>query len=346
MALRRCLRCERLYSFSDEEERPCRYHSGTYKGQGVVKMWSCCRDPLASAIGCRVGTHIEDADATAMLDSYYLTQPDPHAPICLMCPSDEEPVDMSTLEIVFENPDGGLHSAMRMSFDPPIVTLPLSHEPAPPAPAPPPAEAPAEAPPPSDGSAAAGGTGLQTVTVPYIVGRHDTFASIAMRHKMTPAELMRCSSPAPAPPHRAMRLTPSLSRAHRSLNGLRRQHVLPGKVVLVWAERSETQVEEEKHRAMLRQFRRLCRCTVGEALHYLETAEYDMGAALLARNDDVAWERQQDEKAAAALAQRETREKEQQAQLLARRGEGEGATWWGRCAGGLGRKIEVCCGAA
>ena len=116
----------------------------------------------------------------------------------------------------------------------------------------------------------------------------------------------------------------------------------PGKVILVWAERSETQVEEEKHRTMLRQFRRLCRCTVGEALHYLESAEHDMGAALLARNDDVAWERQQHEKAALAVAEAQAREKEAWRDDDARRDEG----WFGRCTGGLGRKIEVCCGAA
>lgn len=120
--------------------------------------------------------------------------------------------------------------------------------------------------------------------------------------------------------------------------------MLPGKVILVWAERSETQVEEEKHRTMLRQFRRLCRCTVGEALHYLETAEYDMGAALLARNDDLAWERQQNQNVAAAVAEAETREKEALRDDASRRG--DGTTWWGRCVGGLGRKIEVCCGVA
>ena len=62
MALRRCSRCECTYHNDDE---PCRFHAGRFRG-----WWTCCKEPLQSAQGCRSGLHIEDAAATAMFDAY------------------------------------------------------------------------------------------------------------------------------------------------------------------------------------------------------------------------------------------------------------------------------------
>ena len=115
----------------------------------------------------------------------------------------------------------------------------------------------------SDG--AVGGTGLRTETVAYVVGVHDTFAAIAMRHKMTEDEMMR-------------------------LNSLRRRHVRPGDIVLVYAQRSDEESRDELRRQMVRRFRREWRCPVGEALYYLEGASYEFDAATADRRRDVDWE--------------------------------------------------------
>ena len=65
MSLARCIRCEAFFQLDgDDEARCCTYHPGVYR-----LWWSCCREPLQSATGCRRGTHVADPHATALLDS-------------------------------------------------------------------------------------------------------------------------------------------------------------------------------------------------------------------------------------------------------------------------------------
>ena len=124
-----------------------------------------------------------------------------------------------------------------------------------------------DAQPQEESAAAAGGGGTRTVPVPYVVGPHDTWQSICLKHRMSTEEL-------------------------RTLNGLpyhnRRARV--GDVLLVWAERSEVEQTEDWKRQLVRQFRRLTGCSSSEAAYYLETHEYQIGEALRERTHDHAWE--------------------------------------------------------
>ena len=63
MSLSRCLRCESLY-YNDRVEPNCRYHVGQFRA-----WWSCCKEPLYSARGCRSGMHVEDQSYTQVNES-------------------------------------------------------------------------------------------------------------------------------------------------------------------------------------------------------------------------------------------------------------------------------------
>lgn len=63
MSLSRCLRCESLY-YNDCVEPNCRYHVGQFRA-----WWSCCKEPLYSARGCRSGMHVEDQSYTQVNES-------------------------------------------------------------------------------------------------------------------------------------------------------------------------------------------------------------------------------------------------------------------------------------
>ena len=56
-------------------------------------------------------------------------------------------------------------------------------------------------------------------------------------------------------------------------------------------------------RQMVRKFRRENRCSLGEAVYYLETSEYDIAAAVAERRKDLEWERQQRQASDAAATQ-------------------------------------------
>ena len=116
-----------------------------------------------------------------------------------------------------------------------------------------------------ESAAAVGGSGLRTVPVPYVVGPHDTWQSICLRHRMTSAELLE-------------------------LNGLRNRRARVGDVLMVWAERSDEQQNEDWKRQLVRQFRRLTGCGNSEALYYLELHEYAIGDAIRERTKDVSFE--------------------------------------------------------
>ena len=84
---------------------------------------------------------------------------------------------------------------------------------------------------------------------------------------------------------------------------------------------------------LLRHFRRLCKCPEGEARYYLESAGFDMAAALAARNADTAWEQEQ-ALAAQARLEAEAREHKAQQQQAAATGAAPapGEPWWARFA--------------
>jgi len=164
MSLSRCLRCESLY-YNDRVEPSCRYHVGQFRA-----WWSCCKEPLYSARGCRSGMHVEDQSYTQLLDSY--------------CPPAIETVPIvETPRCVIEGPNGEICFAAEI-----IVTQP---EPAPvqEVATQPPEQGPRE--PPVESSTAAGGSGTRTVAVPYFVSAHDTFSSICLKHRMTADEVLR-----------------------------------------------------------------------------------------------------------------------------------------------------------
>ena len=64
MSLCRCSRCESHFYKEDNSSASCRFHTGHFR-----TWWSCCKEPLIGATGCRVGAHVEDVGYTAMLDS-------------------------------------------------------------------------------------------------------------------------------------------------------------------------------------------------------------------------------------------------------------------------------------
>ncbi len=276
MSLARCIRCEAFFQLDgDDEARCCTYHPGVYR-----LWWSCCREPLQSATGCRRGTHVADPHATALLDS-----------MCEIASSASRATGEETggeqQRVLITGPDGvtSLAQAVLITRPTPITS---------PAPAPAPAPAPKGSAA-AESDAAAGGEGTRTVAVPYTVMRTDTWSAIAMRHSMTSAELLR-------------------------LNGLRGPRAQVGEVLLVWAERSDTEQREDWRRQLLRQFRRRTGCSPAEALYYLEGADFivrrpsrsprqhsrastspdrhpyppfaQIGDAIRVRERDVQWERE------------------------------------------------------
>ena len=277
MSLCRCARCENLYYA--ESEQQCRYHSGHFR-----MWWSCCKEPLHGAPGCRVGAHVEDVGYTRMLDS---------AGASSMQHNESFGVLESSDQFVIQGPDGKISFAevIVSSSSTSLAEQPAKLAPAPvasPSPSVPAAaitmpahrstveEVAAEA---SDdpsaeasrdeSAAAAGGSGTRTVPVPYVVSPHDTFSSICLKHRMSPFEVCRLNG-----------LAPTNRRAR------------VGDVLLVWAERSDAQMSEDLHRTLVRQFRRLTGCSAAEALYYLEGHEYQIGDAIRARSHDASWERE------------------------------------------------------
>ena len=247
MSLARCSRCE--CSYYKEEASPCRYHTGTYTWR-----WSCCKDMSHGAPGCRVGSHVEDIGYSMLLDS--------------VCQPATQPME----SLIIEGPNGTIQVA-EVSLSPvtrrenaatqqPAVIAVIPDE--------------GEASPRSqaettqmettdESAAAAGGSALRTVPVPYVVGPHDTWASICVRHRMTNEELLQ-------------------------LNGLRNRRARVGDVILVWAERSDEQQSEDWKRQLVRQFRRRTGCSNQEALYYLEQHDYVIGDAIRTRVHDNRWE--------------------------------------------------------
>jgi len=239
------------------------YHPGQFR-----QWWSCCKDPIRGSAGCRAGTHIEDVQATAMMDALACF------PVLAahgrehVVPETQENIDPQPV-IVFEQPGGTLDMGEQMVLVP--LALPAASA----------ATAAAEAAPaivtehaaeeqtdvpPTTSDGAVGGGGIRTVTVPYVVGVHDSFAAVCMRHKMTEDELVR-------------------------LNSLRRRHVRSGDVILVYAERSDEASRDELRRQLVRRFRRECHCAAGEALYYLEGCDYDYDEAVQGRRRDFEWEK-------------------------------------------------------
>ena len=164
----RCARCESFYS-RDDTGHNCRYHSGQYRG-----WWSCCKEPLFSARGCRSAAHVEDRAYTAMLDSY--------------CPPAVE-VQADTENFVVEGPDGRIMAVAGM-----IITQQDAPAPVESIEVPETAEAserPAASSTPSSMPAQQGGQDGRTVAVPYMVGSADTWSSICLRHRMSSEELLR-----------------------------------------------------------------------------------------------------------------------------------------------------------
>jgi len=234
-----------------------------------------------------VSSHVEDVRATAMLDALAFHSSPASRQVDTIAPN--PPLDPQPV-VIFEQPGGALHvgEQQQVAIEKPSLSVNLAAPEVPPPPsvaegtgdAGPPAEDP-----PLSSDGAVGGTGVKTVTVPYVVGMHDTFAAICMRHQMTEDEMMR-------------------------LNSLRRRHVRSGDIVLVYAERSDEESRDELQRQLVRQFRRECRCTAGEALYYLEGTGYDMDAAMQGRRCDIEWEREV-EKARETRRQQALAEKEE-----------------------------------
>lgn len=297
MSLCRCSRCENLY-YAGNPDQQCRYHSGHFR-----MWWSCCKEPLASAAGCRQGAHTEDVGYTAMLDSY--------AAPCGIAHNDSFEVTDDTDRFVIQGPNGEISFAEVVVSQSPspdqqgtTAVMPASAS----------ATAAAEPSAPREGAeeedtqprdesdAAAGGSGSRTVPVPYVVSPHDTFSSICLKHRMSPFELCRLNG-----------LAPTNRRAR------------VGDVLLVWAERSDAEMSEDLHRMLVRQFRRLTGCSAAEALYYLEGHEYQIGDAIRTRTHDHAWEREravvvnlildEEEQARQAAATKAAEEAEAEAEL-------------------------------
>jgi len=207
---------------------------------------------MPDAPGCRTGVHMEDLAATAMLDAISAQfAPQPEAPV-----------------IIFEGPEGTLHVATQ----PPVLPLEkeAKHQPTPPKQSSPRIafggeRATANAVECSE-ETGDGGDALETVLVPYLVDHGDKFEAICMRHQMSAQELMR-------------------------INGLSRRSVRPGQTVLVWGQRSRGQQQEELRRSLVAEFRRVSKCSFGEARYYLEENSFDMATALAQRKNDLDWEK-------------------------------------------------------
>ena len=106
-----------LYRLDESVREPCCYHTGVYRA-----WWSCCKEPLRGARGCRTGVHVEDVGYTRMLDS-----------MCM--PATDEPVDDGTVSLV-EGPDGRIMAVAGIVVTQPAITV----APPPAAATPPPAE--------------------------------------------------------------------------------------------------------------------------------------------------------------------------------------------------------------
>mmetsp|Transcript_22508 Transcript_22508/g.66297 ORF Transcript_22508/g.66297 Transcript_22508/m.66297 type:complete len:332 (-) Transcript_22508:414-1409(-) len=258
MSVRRCTRCERLYS--DGEDGQCRYHPGQHYRLG----WTCCRDPSFSAPGCRFGSHVEDLNMTRALDEVLASaQPvcPPAAPLdSASRDSDSDSTSGPEPVIVFEDPSGTMSVAsVACGGEEPAATPPSPHclESV--------QAAPAAAAADGDDEEEANEERRGWFLVPYLVGPHDSFNAVCMRHRMAPEELSR-------------------------VNSLRHRSLRPGSTVLVWAERSETEVREAERATTLLCFRRQHSCSVGEARYYLELHEYDVERAIQQRRDDLDWE--------------------------------------------------------
>lgn len=136
-----------------------------------------------------------------------------------------------------------------------------------------PVKAPADQPAPETDAAvdAGGGDGndMMTVTVPYIVGSHDTFSSVCLKHNMSAKEVMQ-------------------------LNKMSGRIARPGDVLLVWAQRSSVEHEEDERKRLVRAFRRRCKCSNAEAAYYLDSHDYDFAAALATRQHELSFEREYD----------------------------------------------------
>jgi len=70
-----------------------------------------------------------------------------------------------------------------------------------------------------------------------------------------------------------------------------------------FVQRSRGQQKEDEQRQRVVEFRRLNKCSTGEARYYLDECDFDMAAALKLRLEDLAWERDRASEAAAAASQ-------------------------------------------
>lgn len=127
--------------------------------------WSCCKEPLQGARGCRQGPHVEDVSYTAMLDSFASStisaayETTPSCDIVIEDPSG----NFSYAEMVMVSPETSPNASMAANVaaeDPAAAEVPQQQE----------------------SADAAGGSGVRTVPVPYLVAPHDTFSSICLKH--------------------------------------------------------------------------------------------------------------------------------------------------------------------
>ena len=82
------------------------------------------------------------------------------------------------------------------------------------------------------------------------------------------------------------------SRELCDLNGLRNPRARVGDVLLVWAERSEEEYNEEQRKMLVRQFRRQTGCNAAEATYYLDSHSFQIGDAIREWRHDVQFERE------------------------------------------------------
>ena len=172
MSVRRCTRCERLYS--DGEDGQCRYHPGQHYRLG----WTCCRDPSFSAPGCRFGSHVEDLNMTRALDEVLASaQPvcPPAAPLdSASRDSDSDSTSGPEPVIVFEDPSGTMSVAsVACGGEEPAATPPSPHclESV--------QAAPAAAAADGDDEEEANEERRGWFLVPYLVGPHDSFNTVS-----------------------------------------------------------------------------------------------------------------------------------------------------------------------
>lgn len=276
MSLCRCSRCESHFYKEETSSSVCRYHTGQYR-----TWWSCCKDMRVGAPGCRSGSHVEDHSYTQMLDALCAPAAAPTviiegpngcvsfaavslSPVCRQqqAASQQELTEATTTstsagrEVAAAGDGRALPPPAPSALAPALAISDICQ----------PAEAETlEESVREESAAAAGGSGTRTVPVPYVVGPHDTWPSICLKHRMTSEEMMR-------------------------LNGLRHRRARVGDVLLVWSERSDAQQAEDWKRQLVRQFRRLSGCNAAEALYYLEQHDFRIGDALRERSHDHAFE--------------------------------------------------------